>query len=58
MYTFDSDFDPDHDDSDSNFCYSDIAFVELVPEESVVVVEHGEAFRTVFDILKVVIGTE
>lgn len=57
-FGFDSDYDPDYGDSNSDFCCSDVVFVELVSEESIVVVEHGEAAETAVDTGKVVVRTE
>lgn len=39
MYAFSSNYDSDPDYGDSDFCCYDIAFVKLVPKESVVVAE-------------------
>lgn len=63
MYTtnaFDSnsDSDPNHDNSNSDFYYSDIFFAKLVPEEYVVVVEPREDAGIMVNIGKVVVGTE
>lgn len=60
VYTsdFDSESDPDYDDSDSDFCCSDIAFVDLVLEKSVLVVEPREAAETAVDTGKVVVRIE
>lgn len=56
-FDFDSDSDLDYSDSDSDFCCYDIVFVELAPEEVVVVLEPGKADEIAVDIGKVVIGT-
>ena len=62
VHAFDSnsDFDSntDYEDSGSYFYYSDIVFMELVAEESVVVMELGEDAGTAVDIGKVAVGTE
>lgn len=48
-FDFDFDSNPDYDDSDFDFRCSNVVFVEVAPEEVVIVVDPGEAIGIAVD---------